>query len=500
VAVAGQAQNGKTRLTLDLIKFNELHNKIKAGSNRIRLLETGIDDNNIELELAPFEVFTQDAIIESDDGTSIPKLDMLFLRGKVAGDDQSFVTLHLGRHGAYGMVQSKERTWQLGTPQDRSVHSILTEITKGSEVDQASAEESVDEALSAPIRLPKRLVDEKAILAAQTKPRTLAESFDGTGTDPVLTLALECDKACRDLFQASGECLAEIPSILTEEQDESDFKELADSDFTSDQSGSCSGWVSAGYSCETTTITVSGSSSGSYTLSEYCCESCGSCGPTAAPTPAPTYAPGDGVAGCTHPAATYLASVIAGTTTIYSRDIGVSMQIQYMKVWSGTSPYDQGTASLNDFRAAYNGVTGTQDADIAHLFTGIVEGGLAYVGTACNNAGYNTGVSSIRGTWQGSTEASAYNWDLIVTAHEMGHNVGSGHTHDESSYNPTVDNCIDSSGNIVARTSAECVTGSIMSYCHLCGGTANIAMGFADRVAAQIKSSLSDGSCGLSLQ
>ena len=174
----------------------------------------------------------------------------------------------------------------------------------------------------------------------------------------------------------------------------------------------------------------------------------------------------------------------AATSSIYSNDVGVTLQISYMKVWSGTTDYDSGTASLGAFKDAYTGVEGTEkDADIAHLFTGLVEGGLAYVGTACNNRGYNTGVSSIRGTWQGSLEANAYNWDVIVTAHEMvpthtcyfefepsicqGHNVGSGHTHDVSSYDPAIDSCISASGATAARGSDECERGTIMSYCHL---------------------------------
>ena len=64
---------------------------------------------------------------------------------------------------------------------------------------------------------------------------------------------------------------------------------------------------------------------------------------------------------------------------------------------------------------------GKETYDVAHLFTGIREGGLAYLGTVCSgSSGYNTGVSSIRGKWMGEQKPSAYNWDLIVTAHELG--------------------------------------------------------------------------------
>jgi len=495
-----QSSEGKTKLALDQEKFDAIHNQIKGGTKHIRLVNTGM--KNMELEVSPFEVFTKDAVVESEDGP-MARPAMIHLRGKVAGQDNSFVTLSMGKHGAYGVVQAGTGHYQLSVPTDRSAHAILMEVKKGSketaketEIDK---EEAVDEELSQPITL----VGEPTTLV-QTKARATTDNYDATGTQPVLSVAIECDKACRDLFQASGSCLAEFPTTLVVKDENlistDSWAEAETAPFASDQSTSCAGWVSAGYSCDTTTITVtSGSTQTAYTLNEYCPTSCGVDVPTAAPTPMPTYAEGDGVAGCTHPAATYIATLIAATSSIYSNDVGVTLQISYMKVWSGTTDYDSGTASLGAFKDAYTGVEGTEkDADIAHLFTGIVEGGLAYVGTACNNQGYNTGVSSIRGTWQGSLEANAYNWDVIVTAHEMGHNVGSGHTHDVSSYSPTIDSCISSSGATAAYGSDECERGTIMSYCHLCGGTANIDMNLDDRVKETIKTSLS-GSCNLDL-
>ena len=126
------------------------------------------------------------------------------------------------------------------------------------------------------------------------------------------------------------------------------------------------------------------------------------------------------------------------------------------------------------------------------------------MGSACNIAGFNTGVSSLRGNYMANVDstgrqvASSANWDMIVTAHELGHNVGSGHTF--SSYSPPIDQCIDSATNApVSRNSAQCVRGTVMSYCHLCGGIANVDMKFHARVIEKVKDNLTRGRCGLTL-
>ena len=105
-----------------------------------------------------------------------------------------------------------------------------------------------------------------------------------------------------------------------------------------------------------------------------------------------------------------------------------------------------------------------------------LRGGIAYVGGACDSS-FGFGVSAdILGTFTSLDATVVY--DAVVVMHELGHNLGSGHTHDIGSYSPLVDSCVDSSNDCQVFP-VPTGSGTIMSYCHLCdGGNSNLAYTF----------------------
>ncbi|MEO0664086.1 MAG: M12 family metallo-peptidase, partial [Planctomycetota bacterium] len=134
---------------------------------------------------------------------------------------------------------------------------------------------------------------------------------------------------------------------------------------------------------------------------------------------------------------------------------------------------------LSEFRSAWNSSGWPVSADLAHFLSGDnLGGGIAYVNVLCNSS-FGYGVSANLngninwGSWTGA--AGSFTWDFVVVAHELGHNFGTGHTH---SYCPPIDVCYD---NCSASTS--CSQGTIMSYCHTCGGMDNIDLRFHQQVA-----------------
>jgi len=176
----------------------------------------------------------------------------------------------------------------------------------------------------------------------------------------------------------------------------------------------------------------------------------------------------------------YVTEQIAAISEQYVTDVQTTLSIAYLGIHTDsndgwTAPDGPGTTIdvLNEFRSAWSG-SWPASADLAHFFSGAnLGGGVAYVNALCNQS-FGFGVSgNLQGTinwvaWTGNP--GNFTWDFIVVAHELGHNFGTQHTHD---YCPPLDHCY---SNCDGTTS--CPRGTLMSYCHACGGLANIDLYF----------------------
>ena len=192
----------------------------------------------------------------------------------------------------------------------------------------------------------------------------------------------------------------------------------------------------------------------------------------------------------------YVNTMFAEVNTLYNNET-VNIQISEIVVWTSNDGYANGTAGVSDFaQALSSGFNG----DLAHLLTNDTgsNGGVAYVNQLCGNFpfAYSDIVNS-------SSVFPAYSWDVQVVAHEMGHNLGSVHTHD-CAWGPNNDQQIDDCGSI-ATSGGSCFNpaspivpasgGTIMSYCHLNAVGINFNNGFGQEPGNLIRSNYSSCMC-----
>jgi hypothetical protein len=182
----------------------------------------------------------------------------------------------------------------------------------------------------------------------------------------------------------------------------------------------------------------------------------------------------------------YAITLTAAVSEIYVEDMQVRLQLNYVRIWtSNTDPYTNPNNRLDEFKAHWNANMTSVDRDIAHLLSAPFSGGLAWLSVLCNpTQGYAVS-GSLDGTFPYPLQDNHWqNWDLVVMAHELGHNFGCWHTHDLG-----IDGCGDGD-------CSDAHLGTIMSYCHLCsGGMTNISLSFHPQNRTQMNNLFDSTSC-----
>jgi hypothetical protein len=204
-------------------------------------------------------------------------------------------------------------------------------------------------------------------------------------------------------------------------------------------------------------------------------------------------------------AAGYIGDLMGAISTIYNRDIGTTLRVDLISLWTGgaaSDPWnatDSGTAlcEVGGYWAA-NRPQASYPRAITHFMSGKgLGGGVAWLGVLCSGdfsqpsicptgMGGGYGVSgNMAGNFNPATAGIV--WDIEVVAHEIGHNFSSPHSHCYGNVPtaglPSVDQCYGSEGGANCWAGAVSLPagghGTIMSYCHLLsGGITNIALSF----------------------
>ena len=178
-------------------------------------------------------------------------------------------------------------------------------------------------------------------------------------------------------------------------------------------------------------------------------------------------------------ASTWAHAIIAGVSQVYFGEVNVHINVVNTIIWNTVDPYasiinDAGTM-LSTLRNHWTANNGSIPRDLVHLLTkrsNTGTGGIAYVDVLCSNSWGYAFSSDLNSNTSFSFPNPSYTWNLFVVAHEIGHNVGSSHTHwcgwaadpALSFSGGPIDNCVNVQGSCPNNPTPQ--VGTIMSYCH----------------------------------
>ncbi|MFI5132318.1 MAG: M12 family metallo-peptidase, partial [Chitinophagales bacterium] len=198
----------------------------------------------------------------------------------------------------------------------------------------------------------------------------------------------------------------------------------------------------------------------------------------------------------------YVLSFFNNTSLLYNNE-DVKIQVSQILVWTSQDPevasgLNTSSAVLSSFASRM--ATTFYVGDYAHfLSTRSLGGGIAYLlSNPCGSSKANrTGVSAINNTYN---NFPTYSWTVEVVTHELGHNLGSHHTHWCGWPGGAIDNCgpgggYPNEGGSCAIGPTPTGGGTIMSYCHLVSTGINFNNGFGPLPGQAVRDVVSGSAC-----
>ena len=176
----------------------------------------------------------------------------------------------------------------------------------------------------------------------------------------------------------------------------------------------------------------------------------------------------------------WLTSLFNNIQTLYDNE-GIDISLKSFFIWTSPDPYfgtdseDYLTQFLNNYQI------NTFDGDLGQLLAEDAGGlgGLAPLNGVCAPP-YNGSYVDVNDT--DIEDVPMYSWSVQAAAHELGHQLGSRHTHAcvWNGNNTAIDGCYQTEGGC-APGPTPTNGGTVMSYCHLSWTGINLANGFGQQ-------------------
>ena len=192
-------------------------------------------------------------------------------------------------------------------------------------------------------------------------------------------------------------------------------------------------------------------------------------------------------------ATNYITGLFNEVITLYAND-GITMVISEILAWDTPAPYSGGSSSA--MLSSYQSNTGSFNGDLSHLVSYQASGGIAagFAGICASNVDNSKCFSSIDASY---SVVPTYSWSVMVCTHEMGHLIGSRHTHAcvWNGNNTAIDGCAGQTEGSCPLPGNPSGGGTLMSYCHLQSVGTNFNNGFGPQPLAVLLNTVNNANC-----